>query len=309
MHPGRFFLGLTPTARGIVWMLFSAAIIAQMHVLVRGMSQDLPTFEIVFFRNVFALATLVPLLMRQERSLWKSKRPGLQALRGVIGILAMTSWFYSLRVLPVAEATALSFTAVLFTTIGAAVVLREHVGVRRWAAVGIGFLGVLIIVRPGTGVVSYNALWVLASTTLWASSLLIVKALSRTDTPVTITFYAAVQYTIYSVVPAMLVWQWPSWPDVGVLVVIGVAATIAHVSLAHAFKLADAAAVMPLDYTRLLWTAGVGWLAFGEFPDAWTWVGGTVIFAATVYITVRESRLKRMPRAAVSIEPPASADD
>lgn len=303
MLPGRFLPALPPTVRGILWMLFSAAVIAQMHVLVRGLSQELPTLEIVFFRNLVALLALLPFLMRQERSLWRSKRPGLQAVRGVVGICAMTAWFYSLELLPVADATALSFTAVLFTTLGAAVFLGEKVGPRRWAAIGAGFVGVLIIVRPGMGVMSWDALWVLGSTTMWATSLLVVKTLSRTDTPVTITFYAAVYFTIYSFVPALFVWQWPTWPQVGLLVVIGVTATIAHVAMAQALRLAEAAAVMPLDYSRLLWTAGVGWIAFGEFPDTWTWVGGTVIFGATVYITVRESRAKRAI-AAIPGEPP-----
>lgn len=301
--------GLSPTVRGILWMLFSAAIIAQMHVLVRALSQELPTFEIVFFRNLVALLTLLPFLMRQERHLWKSQRPGLQALRGVVGICAMTAWFYSLGILPVADATALSFTAVLVTTLGAVLFLGEKVGPRRWAAIGVGFLGVLIIVRPGFGVMTWEALWVLLSTTLWASSLLIVKTLGRTDTPVTITFYASVYFTVFSFVPALLVWQWPSWPQMGMLVVIGVTATMAHVALANALRLADAASVMPLDYTRLLWTAGVGWIAFAEFPDLWTWVGGTVIFAATVYITVRESRRKKRATVAVPGEPPPAIRD
>ena len=117
--------------RGMLFMLLGATLIAFLHTLVRDMTQELPPFEVAFFRNLIVLLVLTPALFRQDRSTWKSKRPDLQLLRGVVGLGAMLTWFYTLSIVPVADATALSFTVVLFTSLGAVFLLREKMGVRR----------------------------------------------------------------------------------------------------------------------------------------------------------------------------------
>jgi drug/metabolite transporter (DMT)-like permease len=192
----------------------------------------------------------------------------------------------------VGDATALSFSAVILTSLGAVVFLKERVGLRRWIAIAIGLAGTLIILRPGVQAVSQGSLMVLLSTMLWSCSLLIVKILSRTDSSVTIVFYSAVYFTPLSLIPALFVWQWPTVEQIALMVVIGVLASVAHLGMAQAFKEADATVVMPLDFTRLIWAAGVGYFVFGEFPDLWTWAGGAVIVASAVYIAYRESAAK-----------------
>ena len=273
-------------------MLMGAVLISCLHGLVRDMTQQLHPFEVAFFRNVVALVVLTPLLLRQDREAWKSKRPDLQLVRGVVGLGAMLTWFYALSLVPVGDATALSFTVVLFTSLGAVFMLKEKMGVRRWGALAVGFLGTAIILRPGFQEIGAGYLWALASTVLWAGALLLVKVLSRYDSPVTIVFYSSVYFTPATLLLALFVWEWPTWSQLWELIAIGLLAAFAHLSMAKAMQLGETTAVMPVDFTRLLWAAGIGYLMFAEFPDLWTWVGGTVVFASTLYITYREARIK-----------------
>ena len=278
--------------RGLLYMLAGAVLISCLHALVRDMTQELPPFEVAFFRNLVVLIVLTPPLFRQDRSAWKSKRPDLQLLRGVVGLGAMLTWFYTLQVVPVGDATALSFTVVLFTSLGAVFMLREKMGLRRWSALLVGFVGTAIILRPGFQDISPGYLLALGSTVLWAWALLIVKVLARHDSPVTIVFYSSVYFTPATLVLALFVWEWPTWMQLIEMIAIGLLAAVAHVCMAKAMQLGEASAVMPADFTRLLWAAGLGYIMFGEFPDFWTWVGGTVVFASTMYITYREARAK-----------------
>ena len=276
--------------KGASFMAGAGLLIAITHVLVRDLSSDVHPIQIAFFRNVIGFLMLVPFLLRQDRVHWKSKQPKLQFIRAMIGTCAMLSWFTCLSMLPVADATAISFVTVLFITIGASVFLGEKVGVRRWVAIAVGFVGTLIIVRPGTEFFGPGAIVALCSTVFWAASMLCVKVLSRTDSSVTMVFYANVFFTIFSFIPALFVWSTPNEHALIMMGIIGVMATLAHLCMAQALKLTHATVVAPVDYTRLLWAAGIGYVVFGEFPDVWTWVGGTVIFLSTIYITYRESQ-------------------
>lgn len=284
--------GLSGNFRGILFMLAAAALITGLHVLVRDMTQQMHPFEVAFFRNLVVMIALTPFLLRQDRSLWKSKRPDLQLARGIVGLGAMLTWFYALKLVPVADATALSFTVVLFTSLGAVFILRERMGPRRWGALAVGFIGTAIILRPGFQDITAGYWWALTSTVLWASTLLIVKVLARYDSPVTIVFYASVYFTPTTLILALFHWQWPTWFQLGEMVLLGCLAAASHVCLSKAMQLGEATAVMPADFTRLLWAAALGYIAFGEFPDVWTWVGGAIIFVATMYIAYREAKVK-----------------
>ncbi|PIW28025.1 MAG: RNA polymerase subunit sigma-54 [Rhodospirillales bacterium CG15_BIG_FIL_POST_REV_8_21_14_020_66_15] len=285
--------------RGILFMLAGAVMISCLHALVRDMTQALHPFEVAFFRNLVVLIALTPLLLRQDRHAWKSKRPDLQLVRGIVGLGAMLTWFYALSLVPVGDATALSFTVVLFTSLGAVFMLKEKMGIRRWGALIVGFAGTAVILRPGFQDISAGYLWALGSTVMWAWALLLVKVLVRYDSPVTIVFYSSVYFTPATLILALFVWEWPTWAQFGELVAIGLLAATAHVSMAKAMQLGEATAVMPADFTRLLWAAGLGYAMFGEFPDLWTWAGGTVVFASTLYITYREARVKGKATVAV----------
>jgi len=293
------------TLKGIGLMGVAAMIISVMHVLVRDLSSEINPIQIAFYRNVIGFMMLFPFLLRQDRSLWITKQPKLQFFRAIIGTCALLSWFTALGMMPVGDATAISFVTVLFVTIGAAVVLKEKVGPRRWSAILVGFIGTLIIIRPGSGIFGAGALVALMSTVFWAAALICVKILSRTDSSITMVFYANVFFTIFSFIPALFFWTWPTFEQTMWMLLIGVMATLGHLCMAQSLKMADATAVAPMDYTRMLFAAGAGFLMFGEFPDVMTWVGGTVIFLSTVYITYRESQAKKA--AAVATTPAATS--
>ncbi len=274
-------------------MLAATAVLTCMHATVRHVSDGMHSFEIVFFRNLFGLVAILPLALRAGIGSLKSRQPGLQLLRSAFGLVAMFTWFYALSVVPIAQATALSFTSVIFGSIGAALLLGERMRLRRWSAVLAGFAGTLVILRPGFGDVDPAALIVVLSSVCWAGALLTVKRLSATDSVVCIVTWNSILLTVLSLPLAIPVWVTPSTEQLLWLSLIGLLATLGHLAMTGAFKASDATVVFPVDYTRLLWATVIGYLAFGEIPDIWTWIGGTIIFASTTYISYREATLRR----------------
>lgn len=274
-------------------MLAATAVLTCMHATVRHVSDGMHPFEITFFRNLFGLAAIAPLALRAGMASIRSRQPGLQIVRSGFGLAAMLTWFYGLSVVPIAQATALSFTSVIFGSIGAALVLGERMRLRRWSAVAAGFVGTLVILRPGFGEADPAALIVVLSSVCWAGALLTVKRLSATDSVVCIVTWNCVLLTVLSLPVAIPVWVAPTLEQLAWLLLIGMLATLGHLAMTGAFKASDATIVFPVDYTRLVWASVIGYLAFSEVPDIWTWVGGTIIFASTTYIAYREVALKR----------------
>ena len=296
VYLNKWLAGSSSNLQGILFMLISTLVLSSMHAMVRYVSAELHPFEIAFFRNLFGFVAVIPLLVHNGRTALATKHPRMQILRSVIGVGAMLCWFYGLSVVPIAEATALSFSAAIFASIGAVLILGEKMRLRRWSAVIIGFLGTLVILRPGFAAVDHNAFYVLASSVCWGFSVVIVKHLSRSDSTVTIVAWMGIMLTVLSFFPALLVWVWPTPQQLAWLVLIGTVATLGHLAMTEALKLTEATAVMPLDFTRLLWTSVIGYVVFTEVPDLWTWIGGTMIFGSAAYITYRESKLQRTSR-------------
>jgi drug/metabolite transporter (DMT)-like permease len=202
-----------------------------------------------------------------------------------------------LALMPVAEATALSFTSPLFATVAAALLLGEIVRLRRWTATILGFVGAMVVIRPGFGAFDWAHVLVLASAALGGWNAITVKQLTRTDNPNVIVLYMTIYLAPMSLIPALFVWQWPSWHALGLVFLLGVCATIGHQSFTRALAACEASYVLPFDFARLPMVAFIAYLAFGEVPDIWTWIGGGIIVAATVYIARREAQLARAARA------------
>lgn len=282
-------------AQAMLWMLASTLVMTAMHAMIRHIGQDLHAFEIAFFRTVFGLVALMPLLLRYGLGPLKTSRPGLMGLRSLANTVAMLLFFYALTITPLATVTALSFTAPVFATVLAILVLGEVVRLRRWAAVFVGFLGMLVIVRPGIVEVAPGMLMVVLSSMIWAAALLIIKILSRTDSPLTITLYMGIMMTPLTLIPALFVWQWPTWEQLAWLAAIGAAGGFAQLGLAKALNLGDTSVVMPVDFFKLIWAAIIGYIVFLEIPDLFTVLGGVMIFAASTYIAIRESSLRKAP--------------
>ncbi len=282
--------GISNPIRGALWILLSCACFSGIAALIRHVSTGLHPFEIVFFRNLFGLMFMVPWFLTRGRASLRTSRPLVHGFRALSGVGAMLCWFTAVTLMPLAEAAALSFVAPLFATAGAAAFLGEQVGVRRWAAIVVGFVGALVILRPGAGVIVMPALLVLLGACFTATTMLLVKTLSRQDPPGTIVLYMGLLITPISAVPAVFVWEAPSALELAWLVAIGMFGTVGHIALARAFAVADATAVMPVNFSRLIFTALLGYVVFGERADVWTWVGAGVIFSATVFTAHREAR-------------------
>ena len=282
----------TNNIKGMVFMLISTVGFAAMVMLVRATSTDLHPFEIAFFRNLFGLLVLVPWFVKDGWMPFKTRRLGVHVVRNLVQVTTVLSFFFALAITPLALATALSFIAPIFATILAILFFREMVGVRRWMAILFGFAGTYVILRPGFVPISLGPLLVIFSSVMFSISLTIMKLLSRTDSTVTITCYSASLLAVFSLGPAAYFWQWPTWEQLGLLVALGLIATSAQMFFIQAMKIADMNVVMPMFFFQLIWVAAGAYLTFGEAPDAYTLLGGAMVFASTFYIAYRERAIK-----------------
>jgi drug/metabolite transporter (DMT)-like permease len=220
----------------------------------------------------------------------------LHALRGVINIAAMLMFFTALSISPIAKVTALSFTAPIFMAILSVLVLGERFRIYRWLAILCGFLGMLIILRPGLVAIDTGALLVTGAALLWAVAMIVIKILSRTESSLTIVAYMGIFLGAFSILPALWVWQPFGLQTLGWLVLIGLFGSIAQMSLSQSLKETDPTALMPFDFLKLIWTAMIGAWFFAEIPDIYTWIGASVIFLSGLFIAYRERQVKhRVP--------------
>ena len=274
-------------------MCLSTIAFSIMHGLVRFVSEVLPPFQIAFFRNIFGLAFLLPLLMRSRFAILRTKQIGLHALRGVINMAAMLMFFTALAISPIAKVTALGFTAPIFMAILAVLVLGERFRIYRWSAIFLGFVGMLIILRPGLVAIDTGALLVIGSAALWAVAMIIIKIQSRTESSLTIVAYMGIFLGVFSIAPAVWVWQPFGLQTLGFMVLIGLFGSIAQMAISESLKETDSTALMPFDFLKLIWTAMIGVWFFSEIPDIYTWIGATVIFLSGLFIALRERSIQR----------------
>ncbi|MDV7338319.1 DMT family transporter [Terasakiella sp. A23] len=283
----------SPTTRAALWMVFFCATMACLSGMIRYLSDDIPALEMVFFRNFFGFLFMLPFISVGGLGILKTKRMNMYGLRALFGTAAMSCWFLGVTMLPLSEATALSFTVPLFTTLGAVLILGEVVRIHRWMALVVGFIGALIIIRPGFEEIEIGALVVLASSFFIACAVLCVKSLSRTEHPTAIVFYMGAFMTPLSLIGAVPVWVWPEPEHYIWLVGMGVFASSGQIGLARAMKAADASVSMPYSFTNMIFASMIGYYFFAETLDVLTWVGACVIFASTLYITRREALLAK----------------
>ena len=287
------FKNIPAPVQGALLVVLATFGFSVMNLLVRIASKELPLFEVTFFRNFFAFVFMVPWLLKVGLVGIKTTRIKLHFIRSVIGISAMLVWFASVSWLPMAQAVALNFTVPLFATIGAALILREEVKLRRWGATVMGFVGVLVVLRPGVGEVSLLMLLPIIAALLMAGSIMAVKTLTKTDSASVTVFYTTVFMTVISFVPAAMVWQWPSLEVWYAVIGLGMIGAMSNLLITKALAIADASAIMPFDYARLPFMALMAYMAFGEIPDFWTWIGGGIIASSAIYIAHREARIRK----------------
>lgn len=282
--------------KGIAWMLLSVLLFSAMHTMIKDVAKDIHPFEIAFFRNLFGFVVLAPIFMKQGLAPLRTKRLGLLTWRAIFNSAAMAMYFLSISLIPLADATALSFTAPIFVTLLAIPILGERIGLNRGLAIVCAFGGAMVILRPGFQEIEIGTVLVLVSALFWASAILVIKVLSRTESSVTVTAYMGLLMTPISLIPALFVWSWPSWDILGMLAIMGLLGTIAQYAMTEALRFGETHVIMPMDYTRLLWMAIAGWLVFQEVPTIYTWIGGLMIAGSASYIAWRESRKNKVAR-------------
>ena len=285
---------LSGNLRGVLLMFVATICFSVMHALIRYMSAELHPFELAFFRNLFGLLVVIPWFMRYGLKPLKTKRLGLHALRAGINAIAMLMFFYAVSITPLADVAALSFTAPIFATVLAILILGEVVGFRRWCAILFGFCGTLVLLRPGLEVMSDGQLLVVASASFWACALIVIKILGRTESSVTIITYLILLMAPLSAIPAAMVWSTPSFQQLGVMAAMGILGTFGQLLMTQALKEGDTNAVMPLDFLKMIWAVLLGFFVFGEVPGIFTWVGGAMIFASITYIAYREHKVRKI---------------
>jgi drug/metabolite transporter (DMT)-like permease len=291
------YRNLSTVARGCLLMLVATFMFACMHAAIRYTTQQLPAVEVAFFRNLFGLFVIAPLLVRYGLGVFHTNRLGLHVLRAVLNVFSMLAFFVGLSMTPIARATALSFTAPLFTALLSALILHEVFRWRRWTAIVCGFVGALVILRPGIQVMDLGALLVIASSLLWSMAMIDIKLLGQTESSLTITAYVTVLLIPMTLLPAVFVWQMPGLDMWGWLVFIGVIGTLGQIAVTEALKLADITVLMPFDFLKLVWATLLGMVLFAEMPDLLTYVGAAIVFGSSMYIAWREAKLRKAKKA------------
>jgi drug/metabolite transporter (DMT)-like permease len=279
--------------KGIALILLSTTFLGVSDVTAKYLSATLPSIEIAWIRFlVFAMIMVPAMVPGSPLYALPTRRVGLLLLRGA-ALLGSSLFFISgLRYLPIAEASATGFVAPLFVTALSIIFLSERVGVRRWLATAAGLAGVLIILRPGTGAFHVAAFFPIVSALAWAATLIMTRMMSGREHAITIMTYSSIAGVAILSMLVPFVWVTPTWHDIMFGILIGVASTAGQWIVVLAFRYADASVLAPFSYTQLLWVASLGFLVFGEVPDAWTVVGTAFIVGSGLYTAHRE-RVRR----------------
>jgi drug/metabolite transporter (DMT)-like permease len=283
-------------------MLGSTLFFALMVVAIRLASATLHTFEIAFFRNFFGLVAALPLLLRHGPGLLRTTQLPRYFIRCLVGVVSMFCGFWAIGHLPLAQAVSLSYSAPIFVTIAAVIFLHEQVRARRWTAVVLGFIGVLVIVRPGSGDFTAGTLVAVTAALLSGIVSIQIKQLSYTEPADRIVLLTTAIWVPMSLLPALLVWQWPQGITWLWVVAAGFLGTGGHMLWTRALKLGDVSALTPISFMQLPVVAIFGYLLFDEAVDRWTAIGAGIIFTANAYIAHREARLARHNATAAPVE-------
>nr|WP_271979775.1 DMT family transporter [Granulosicoccus sp.] len=269
---------------GIFLMLGAMFLFSAGDTMAKFLTSTFHPVEIIWFRQLGLLFGVIILLAMRGTSILQSKQPKLQITRGVLVVISSLLFVYAVRYVPLTDAVAASFVAPFFLTMAGAFILKEPVGIRRWSAVAVGFLGALIVIRPGMGVIHPAAMLVVVAAGIYASRQVIGRVLADTDQTVTTVAYTALTASIVISIPLPFFFKMPatmtSW-----LLLFGMAlvAAIAEVMVIKALEVAEAASVAPIHYTLIIWGTIYGYFVFGQLPDQWTWIGTAIIVAAGLY--------------------------
>lgn len=280
--------------RGSAFMLAALLAFTVMSAAIKGIGEGLPLPQTLVIRQVIMTTLLLPLFLPDMAGMLETKHLGLQFLRGMFSLGSMLCGFTALVHVPLADATALSFSQVLFVTLAAVLVLKESVGRRRWIATIVGFGGVLLMLRPGAQALDPYALLALAGAGFSAGITITVRMLAQREKTQTILLYQAIVLMAALLPPTIQWWEAPTAREWLLLLLIGTFGTAGQFLITKAYQVGEAAALAPLDFVRLLLSVAIGFYIFAELPDLTTFLGGAVVVGATIY-TVRRNAVRKAP--------------
>ena len=292
------FRRLPPNVQGALWLVSGGFIFTTNGAMIRLLSAEIEGVQTAFFRAFFSVLLLAPMMLAGRVQPWRSARIQGHFWRTFMGTVSMVLGFYAVSMLPLADATALAFSQPLSSVVLAAAVLREKVRWRRWSATIIGFIGVLVMARPGSGSLQPGAIVAILNALAVGVSILLVRRLSDTEPPIMILTQFAIFSTLLLALPAIWFWRWPSAYGWLLAVGVSVTATLGQYFWVQAFAAGEMSAVAPFDYLRLPFAVFVGWLIWGEMPVIWTYIGASIVIGSALYIAYRESQLVRERRTA-----------
>lgn len=294
------FAALPVNVQGALWTVLSAVLFSAMMALAKILGERFDSMQLAFFRTLTGLLFVVPLIARAGAAGFRTRRPWLHTARGLAGATATLCGFYALVHLPLADATAITFARALFLVPLAIFLLGERVGIRRLSATGAGFIGMLIMLNP-SGDLNAAALVAALGAALVALALTLIKLLARTETTLTLLFYSGIFGVVFTAIPAADAWITPTWGELALLLTMGAIGAAGQGSMIRAYSTAEATALAPFDYTRLIFAGLIGYFIFGDLPGWRSAAGAAIIAAASLYITYREARMR--PRARQAAEP------
>ena len=287
----------------VVFLATSATMFgALMASSVKFLTTDLHPIIICFYRCLMGLIIISPLMIKNNFKALRSNNLKLQISRSVINVFSMICWFSAIGLMHFEKAAALGFSTPLFTTILAIILLKEKIRFHRTAALIIGFIGIIVIIRPGLVPFEIGAGLLLLSAFTFSFVLIIVKKLSSIDESQTIIFYHLLFSTPIFFILSLFYWQDINLNQLLIFAFMGATGLLSHWCLAQAFKLSDTTFVMPLQFTKLIWASLIGLFIFSEQPDLWTWFGAIVIFISVVYITYREAFKKKGTKKPIQVD-------
>ncbi|MBT5265888.1 MAG: DMT family transporter [Rhodospirillaceae bacterium] len=287
---------------GIGLYLIAGAMFTSMDATAKELSATLPVMMIVWGRYFFHFVIMLALFPgKRAKRLIKAKRPAALAVRGSLLLACTFLFFTAISMIPLADANAIGFASPLFVVALSIPLLGERVGIRRWSAVLVGFVGILIIIRPGFAEVHWAYLLILGVAFMFAVYAIMTRRLAADEDPVAMLFYTALVGVIGSSIAVVFHWQWPTpgqWPW---MILIGIVGGVSHMLVIYAYRAASASLLAPFQYVMIIWATGFGWLLFGDFPDAWTIFGALIVVVAGTYVFLREAQLSKVSNASIDV--------
>lgn len=295
---GSRWLGLSGNLRGIIWISVGCIVLTLSDTILKSLGRNIHPFELNFFRYVIGLLILSPVFWRMGAVRLKTQRKGLHITRMFLATIGQTGIFVAIVNMKLADATAFWFSKPLFTTVAAVFILSELVPPRRWAATIIGFLGVIIMIQPGTGAIDPYALVAIGAALSMALANILIRLMAPTEPPNRILFYY--HFGGMALLAPLAFWHWtmPSGIEWVLIALIGTATTLGMVCFVRAFSIGEANVIGPMEYVRLIYAGLIGYFIFAETVEMWTIIGGTIIAGSALYIARDEARKRAAAKTA-----------